>query len=238
MSGHARDLKFEIKTGCCGFPVSMQKYFQEFRLVEVQKTFYKPLSAETLKGWRKKAPEDFEFTVKAWQKITHLPTSPTYRKAGISGENCGFFKPTHEVFEAYEVTRDAAKALSARIIVFQTPKSFSESEESMQNMREFFSSIDEEFIFVWEPRGWSDEGIASICEELNLIHAVDPFIQKSLYGGMNYFRLHGAHKKMYRHKYSDDELKQLLEFCDKDSYVLFNNVYMYDDARRFMELLK
>lgn len=238
MTGRAPDLKVEVKVGCCGFPVSMKKYFQEFRLVEVQKTFYKPPSTRTLRGWREKAPEGFEFAIKAWQKITHPPSSPTYRKAGISGEDCGFFKPTHEVFEAYESTREAAKALDSEIIVFQTPKSFSESKESMQNMREFFSTVEGEFIFVWEPRGWSDEGIASICGELNLIHAVDPFVQKPLYGEMNYFRLHGTHKRMYRHKYSDDELRQLLEFCDKDSYVLFNNVYMYDDAKRFTELLK
>jgi uncharacterized protein YecE (DUF72 family) len=237
MRGAARNLRVKVKVGCCGFPVSMKKYFQEFRLVEVQKTFYKPPSLDTLKNWRKNAHEDFEFTVKAWQKITHPPSSPTYRKAGIEGEDCGFFKPTQEVFEAYEVTKEVAKVLKANIIVFQTPKSFSESEESMQNLREFFSSIQDEFVFVWEPRGWSDESVASICGELNLIHAVDPFVQKPLYGEINYFRLHGAHKKMYRHKYSDEELKQLLEFCVRESYVLFNNVYMYEDARRFLGLI-
>jgi uncharacterized protein YecE (DUF72 family) len=232
-----RNSKVEVKVGCCGFPVSMTRYFQEFRLVEIQKTFYKPPSAETLRNWRKNAPEDFEFTIKAWQKITHPPSSPTYRKAGISGEDCGFFKPTQEVFEAYEVTKEAAKILKAKIIVFQTPKSFSESDESIRNMREFFSTIQDEFMFVWEPRGWSDESVASICQELELIHAVDPFVQKPLYGKINYFRLHGAHKKMYRHKYSDEELQKLLEFCDKNSCVLFNNVYMYDDARRFLDLV-
>ncbi len=237
MSTPVRDLRVEVKVGCCGFPVSMKKYFQEFRVVEVQKTFYKPPSLETLKSWREKAPEDFEFAVKAWQKITHPPSSPTYRKAGISGEDCGFFKPTREVFEAYEITREAARALKASIILFQTPKSFSENQENIKNMREFFSSIQGEFVFAWEPRGWSDEGVASICRELNLIHAVDPFVQRPLYGDMNYFRLHGAHKRMYRHKYSDEELKQLLEFCDKRSYVLFNNVYMYEDARRFLKLI-
>lgn len=237
MSRSVRDSEVEVKVGCCGFPIAMKKYFQEFRLVEVQKTFYKPPSLETLKNWREKAPEDFEFAIKAWQKITHPPSSPTYRKAGISGENCGFFRPTQEVLEAYEMTREVAKVLKASIILFQTPKSFSETEESIKNMQEFFSSIQGEFTFVWEPRGWSEGGVASICSELNLIHAVDPFVQKPLYGRLNYFRLHGAHKRMYRHRYSDEELEKLLEFCNKKSYVLFNNVYMYEDAKRFLKLL-
>ena len=42
MSRPVRDSKVEVKVGCCGFPVSMKRYFQEFRVVEVQKTFYKP----------------------------------------------------------------------------------------------------------------------------------------------------------------------------------------------------
>ncbi|MHC1610664.1 MAG: DUF72 domain-containing protein [Candidatus Methanospirareceae archaeon] len=33
--------------------------------------------------WRLRAPKEFEFTVKAWQLITHEPTSPTYRKARL-----------------------------------------------------------------------------------------------------------------------------------------------------------
>jgi uncharacterized protein YecE (DUF72 family) len=54
-----------IKTGCCGFPTGMKTYFEKFRLVEIQKTFYNPPKLETAKRWREMVPKDFEFTIKA-----------------------------------------------------------------------------------------------------------------------------------------------------------------------------
>ncbi len=227
-----------IKVGCCGFPVAMQKYVKTFRVVEVQKTFYKPPDPETAERWKLVAGSDFEFTVKAFQVITHPPSSPTYRKARLSLDDGGFFKPVRAVFHAWEKTREIADILGSDVIVFQTPRSFSESGENKRNMREFFSSIERDrFTFCWEPRGWSEEGIKEICEKLNLIHVVDPFLGKSVWGELKYFRLHGFN---YRHKYTQDELEWLAEETAKhrECYVMFNNVHMFDDAQRFMKLLK
>ena len=230
-----------VKVGCCGFCMAMERYFSEFKLVEVQKTFYQPVSEKTAKRWRGKAPEDFEFTVKAFQKITHPPSSPTFKRYKIEAKDCGFFKPNEEVFEAWEVTKEIAKVLKAKIIVFQTPKSFTESDENVKNMQEFFSSVERDFTFVWEPRGWREEKVREVCEELDLIHCVDPFVSKPTYGEIAYLRLHGSHKRMYRHKYSKDELIWLKKFCEelkKDAYVLFNNVYMCEDAKSFSQLIR
>lgn len=229
-----------IKVGCCGFCEAMKKYFQDFKLVEIQKTFYNPPRIETAEKWRKQTPKDFEFTIKAWQIITHPPTSPTFRKAGIKAKDCGFFKPNEEVFKGWEVTRKFADALNSKIILFQTPPSFKENEENVENMRQFFSSIERDYIFVWEPRGWSDETVKHVCEELDLVHCVDPFVAKPLYGEIAYLRLHGTHARMYKHKYSDEELEKLAGYCKtlgKETYVLFNNVYMCEDAKRFHSLI-
>ncbi len=226
----------EIKVGCCGFCKSMKDYFSDFKLVEIQRTFYNPPKPNTAKKWRREAPNDFEFSIKAWQVITHPLTSPTFKKAKIDVKKAGFFQPIKEVFDAWEKTREIAKILKAKVILFQTPKSFRESEENIRNMKEFFSSLEREFIFAWEPRGWSPDTIKSLCSELNIIHVVDPFVSAQLYGDISYFRLHG-HTKMYKHKYSDDELKFLRKKCEKDSYILFNNIYMCEDALRFKKLL-
>ncbi len=225
----------DLKVGCCGFPVSMSKYFNMFEVVEVQKTFYKPPEVETAERWRKAAPEGFEFTLKAWQVITHPPNSPTYRKAGLQVENCGFFRPTGEVFEAWDKTREIAKVLKANFVVFQTPRSFRENEENINNMREFFNSIERGFVFGFEPRGWSEERTRKICEELNLVHVVDPFTSRQVYGEICYFRLHGFN---YKHKYTDEELEKLLEMVERSGYVMFNNVSMLDDAIRFRKLVE
>ncbi|GAB6182837.1 hypothetical protein [Thermodesulfovibrio hydrogeniphilus] len=49
-------------------------------------------------------------------------------------------------------------------------------------MVQFFKSIKRgNFIFAWEPRGkWNDNLIKSLCEELELIHTVDPSATSSI----------------------------------------------------------
>ncbi|MBS7288594.1 MAG: DUF72 domain-containing protein [Candidatus Freyarchaeota archaeon] len=237
----------KILVGCCGFPTGIKRYVKEFRVAEVQKTFYKPPSLETLRKWRVLAPENFEFTVKAWQVITHPPTSPTYKKAGLKLElsKAGFFRPTREVFEAWEKTREACDILKAKVCVFQTPSSFKENSENIGNMKEFFSSVDSGgATLAWEPRGWSMETVRSLCEELNLVHVTDPFASPpALERETSYFRLHGfpPGERLYRYKYTRDDLlylaKKVREF--KGSvYVLFNNIWMHDDATAFMRILE
>ncbi len=231
-----------VKVGCCGFPKAKEYYFSRFKLVEIQQTFYKPPSLNTVLKWWQQAPEDFEFAIKAWQLITHPPSSPTYRRAGLTipqtkAKHYGFFKPTDAVLEAWERTRDTAKALQAKAIVFQCPASFTDSAENNENIKAFFARIDRDgFLFIWEPRGkWSDRAVTTICRDLDLIHCVDPLEKSPSYGSVRYFRLHGG--RDYRHQHSDDELERLKDMATGETYVLFNNISMYDDALRFVELL-
>ena len=69
-----------MKLGMCGFTIGAAAYFKQFPVVEVQQTFYDPPPIGTLEKWRRQAPAGFEFTMKAWQVITHLGESPTYRR--------------------------------------------------------------------------------------------------------------------------------------------------------------
>jgi len=117
-----------IKVGCCGFAGGMANYFKKFEVVEVQQTFYKLPRIETARKWRSMAPSDFEFTMKAWQVITHPASSPTYRKAGIEAkQNYGFFKPNEDVMQAWDAKKEIAKELKASIVIFQCPASFKEN---------------------------------------------------------------------------------------------------------------
>lgn len=240
----AFEAKLGPKIGCCGFPVRRERYFEHFGVVEIQKTFYQPPSLHTMEKLRAEAPPGFEFTLKAWQLITHEPTSPTYRRLAApvpdnKRRNYGFFKPTSEVFGAWQTTRSVAEALKAKVIVFQCPASFQPTPENKANMRQFFRAIERcDFQLVWEPRGnWAADEIRELCEELNLVHCVDPFKASPTSGAFRYFRLHG--KTGYRYKYSDDDLQELKSRIEGDSlcYVMFNNVPMFDDALRFMKIL-
>lgn len=230
-----------IKIGCCGFARSREEYYKVFPVVEVQQTFYQPPRIETVQGWRKEAPMEFEFTLKAWQLITHKPTSPTYRRLreDIPDEQksrYGFFQPTPEVFEAWRRTREIAKMLEARVVVFQCPASFEPTESHKQNMREFFLTADrDKLFFCWEPRGkWEEDEIRNLCEELDLIHCVDPFTRVTTHGSIRYYRLHGIGG--YRYRYTESDLENLLQSCPEvmQTYTMFNNLSMWEDACRFL----
>lgn len=233
-----------IKVGCCGFAGSQPAYFRLFDLIEIQQTFYQLPRLSTAEKWRAAAPAGFEFTLKAWQLITHKPSSPTYRRLkeplpSGSPARFGSFRPTREVLRAWERTAEFARALGASKVVFQSPASFGPTKRHLVNLKDFFTAIDRAgFDCVWEPRGhWPEELVASLCGELELTHGVDPFHQKPLAGERRYFRLHGVTGNGYR--YTDEDLRRVLDWAaGRPSCVLFNNVWMKEDARRFRELLR
>jgi uncharacterized protein YecE (DUF72 family) len=236
----------DIRVGCCGFALAQARYFRRFPVVEVQQTFYQPPQAKTLQRWRERAPADFEFTLKAWQLITHEPSSPTYRRlrkpiAVAARSRHGFFRPTREVQEAWHITLESARALAARVVVFQCPASFAPTPEHVRHLRAFFRAARQDapgLVFGWEPRGdWPRSLVAQLCRDLGLLYVVDPFRQEPLPGRLRYFRLHG--RTGYRYRYTDEDLETLLGLCGQDgiAYCLFNNLSMAEDAERFLHLI-
>ncbi|MBC7229717.1 MAG: DUF72 domain-containing protein [Actinobacteria bacterium] len=235
----------ELKVGCCGFPQARQIYYETLPLVELQKTFYQLPRVKTAQKWRQESPPHFEFTLKAWQLITHRPSSPTYKRLTHpipeeSRDAYGSFKPTPENFAAWRETLEVATALDAEIVLFQTPATFTPGPKNIAQMREFLSTIERGRLqLAWEPRGqWDAEEAGRICRELDLLHVVDPFRGREKAGQIIYWRLHGIGS--YRHRYTDQELGKLVTMLrrskKKRAYVLFNNINMWEDAQRLLEL--
>jgi len=234
-----------IRVGCCGFPTKREDYYSKFDIAEVQTTFYNLPRPSTVIRWHSEAPNGFEYAVKAWQTITHRPDSPTYRRTQLDIpesklNNYGFFRPTDEVREAWKRTKEIVDILKAGMILFQSPPSFVENKETVLNVRKFFEEAERgEFRMLWEPRGkWSEKTVKGLCNDLDIIHCVDPFKDNQLHGEIAYYRLYGI--GAYGYKYTDKDLARLLELCpeDKKCYVLFNNISMLDDALRFRFLAK
>jgi len=211
----------------------MKKYQENFGLVELNTTFYRYPNMSTVVKWREKAPEDFEFTVKAHQDISHK-----------------FKFKLEPSVKAFEQMKEICKALRARILLIQTPGSF--RPDKLKDIYEFLHKIDREgLVLVWETRGpsWDDpearEKLAKLLRELDVSHVTDPFRAMPTYtGDTAYFRLHGLGDRMYYYQFSDAELKRLHELLEpleaggKQVYVLFNNLSMFDDALRFMRYLE
>jgi uncharacterized protein YecE (DUF72 family) len=237
------DRPSEPKIGCCGFRMARGEYFRRFPVVEVQQTFYQPPKVATLEGWRAEAPAGFEFTVKAWMLVTHEAKSPTYRRlkrslADDERAECGAFQPTEIVAEAWATTLAAARALDARSVLFQCPASFRPVGENIDNMRDFFTRVaaGTGLEYLWEPRGgWPDPLVRALCDDLGLVHVVDPFAARTVTPERIYFRIHGRRGLPYE----DDELEDLAGLVPRDaaSHVMFNNVRMVADAERFRAVL-
>lgn len=232
--------------GCCGWAGSQQRYYDAFPAIEIQATFYEPPAVKVAERWRAMAPPHFVFCMKAWQLVTHPASSPTYRRLRRPIEphqrdRFGGFQDTDEVWSAWEETRKLGEAVNAAVMLFQCPASFRATAENIRNLRRFFQRLGRQpFDIAWEPRGpWPPEIVRELCAELNLIHCVDPFFNRSVHG-LIYWRLHGKGSYSYRYTESDLALlkKMFLEHNEADrSYVMFNNLAMREDALRFAHLL-
>ncbi|GAB4365836.1 MAG: DUF72 domain-containing protein [Calditrichia bacterium] len=241
-----------IKIGCCGYPVAREKYFAEFQVVEIQKTFYQLPQLTTAEKWHQQAPKNFEFTLKAWQGITHLANSPTYRKIRLAIaedrlKHLGHFQPTEEVYTAWNQTLKVAEILQATVIILQCSPRFIETEENLKHLAHFFQTIPRNnFKIALEFRGrWRPQTILDICQQFRLTHCVDPFKEECRFGEIRYYRLHGSPpgERMYRYQYNQQDFKFLAEKIrndaqnDREIYCMFNNITMWDDARSFRNYL-
>lgn len=235
------------RIGCCGWAGSQPQYFAQFPVVEIQSTFYDPPASRVAARWRDIAPSGFEFCIKAWQLITHAPSSPTYRRLrrpiDPGRRQCfGSFQDTDEVWQAWVKTLEIASTVRASAVLFQCPASFQPTRPNTTNLSRFFEKIGPQpFRLVWEPRGpWPAEVVRDLCKRYCLIHCVDPLVSPPALEGAIYWRLHG--KGSYSYRYTDDdliELRNLLRLApdQKDAYVLFNNFSMKEDANRFRSFL-
>lgn len=233
-----------VRVGLCGWTIAQTSYVRRFPLVEVQHTFYEPPADALLARWRAEVPTRFEFTIKAWQLVTHESGSPTYRrlKRPLPEEHrghVGAFRTTPPVLRAWERTLECARILGATAVLLQCPKSFRPTTANVERMRAFLSTVERPGArLLWEPRGdWPVSLLTELCRDLKLAHVVDPMQTETVTPEQTYYRLHGT--SGMRHVHTDDELRRLRDLVDgrPEPYVLFNNLPRARDAERFLALL-
>lgn len=236
-----------VRVGLCGFTISMKAYALHFPVVEVQNTFYDPPQDATLEKWRKVTATSLEYTIKVWQLVTHAANSPTYRrmKTPLPGkQEPGLFRDSAAVELGWQRSLHCASLLSATAMLFQCPASFTPEPDNIDRMRNFFERIERpQARLLWEPRGpkWASkaEFARALCDDLRLVHVVDPFVVPPERGRAVYWRLHGIGGA--RHSYTDEELRalhrMLLDVAPTEpAYVMFNNLPRVGDAKRFILL--
>ncbi|MFO7952771.1 MAG: DUF72 domain-containing protein [Bacillota bacterium] len=257
-----------IKIGTCGFgdfkpqagwreqfASKLAAFSETLKLMEVNNTFYQLPKVTTCSRWKEEAGANFEFTIKAWQGLTHPVNSPTWRKrkdklTEKQRKELGNLRPNDSVFQAWEETKQCAEALGTSVCIVQTPASFGCTRENRDNMTKLFTDIGRGGVSIaWEPRGdWHHypEEVKAICDQLNLIHVVDLMRREPLtQSSTAYLRMHGLNKKEYDYDYdySTEELKQLAGKLHKLAetrstiYCLFNNLNMHKNAMELKYIL-
>ena len=124
-------------------------YAAEFRSTEVNYTFRSMPSAKTIDRWRDETPEDFRFSLKAPQRITH------FAKLRRCGETVNEF-------------REAVKGLGTKLgpVLFQLPETF---RADAGLLREFLQSLPKGLRAAFEFRheSWFTEDVYTALSESN-----------------------------------------------------------------------
>lgn len=242
----------KIRVGCCGLAgLSLSKYAELFDTIEINSTFYKLPKRETAERWLESTKGKILFCMKAFQGITHPIASPTWKRAGTQRpksmvENYGHLKPTKENAEAWKRTLEVCEAMHASVCVIQLPPSFTCTDTAVTDALKFFNMIlrPVDIAVEFRHRSWADNvGLTNtLIKSADLIHITDPLKETPLSRkNICYYRLHGLGKQLYKYNYTYDDLLKLkdaiLDIECEETYVMFNNLSMRDDALRFQKMV-
>lgn len=114
----------------------LEVYSKVFETIEVDSTFYAIPPSSTVENWYQKTPENFSFSLKLPQEITHEHQlrESSYR---IADEFC-------------ERATQLKEKLAAALI--QLPPNFEANKENAQNLRDFLARLPQEIRFAIEFR--------------------------------------------------------------------------------------
>jgi uncharacterized protein YecE (DUF72 family) len=207
-------------------------YSRQFRAVEINNSFYRLPSKETLQGWGGTAPECFVFAVKASRYITHMKK----------------LKDPHEPVAALI---ENVTVLDAKLgpILFQLPPRWKVNPD---RLREFLSTLPEGLRYAFEFRdpSWFDDRIYDALKQagaaLCMYDLAGRRSPKRVTADFIYIRLHGP-DAAYEGQYDTSTLtgwagamyawlnqgKEIFCFFDNDQ-----NGYAAQDALRLQKMMK
>ena len=206
----------------------LENYSKIFETIEVDSTFYAIPPASSIESWHKKTPENFTFSLKMPQEITH-EHALRRNSFPILDEFC------ERVLELKE------KLAS---VLIQLAPQFEASKENAQNLREFLAHLPKEISFAVEFRDrqwlvdWTFEefeknGVALCLVEGSWIPREFMFqaIEK-LTADFAYIRFMGERDLVrfdVTQRHQDTNLniwkKEIEKIKAKDIYVYFSNFY-------------
>jgi len=201
-------------------------YSKAFNFVEVNSTFYQIPSLKEVATWRRLVAPDFQFTVRAHQTITHKHK----------------LQPTQEALETFEKMKQICTILNAGILHIQTPSSLTLTQNSIDKLRDFLSSINLAGLrLALEIRSVPSSRLPSellkTMQDHNMIHCIDLSKDEmpAYESGILYSRLFGkGDHNVYQP--TDEELRAIDKKASSGKFekviLSFHFVRMYKDAAR------
>ena len=198
-------------------------YAERFKAVEINSTFYRIPDASALQGWASQVPADFQFALKAPQRITH-------------------FQRLKNADESVSEFLEVAKVLKKRAgpILFGLPPNM---KKDAARLREFLTLLPRKLRVAFEFRhaSWLDEEVFNLLRDhgaaLCIAEAEDgvevPLVSTA---DLGYLRLRLP-------EYSDADLKKWLKWICKQNWRDVFIFFKHEDeakgpafAKRLLEL--
>jgi len=200
----------------------LKSYSEVFNFVEVNFTFYEYPRLPLVEGWRRIVPEDFTFSVRCHQDLTH---------------NIGL-KPVDEAFDVFYKMRTYCSTLETPLLVLETPASKVLDASGIREAKDFFASLKlDNLRLIWEYRAPFSTEVAELMAEFDIVQCVDlsrhvPVLDSDLV----YSRIFGKGKNNL-YQFTDDELLEIQANANEtkaDTVILaYHGARMYSDAARF-----
>ena len=215
-------------------------YSSIFNTAEIDSTFYANPPKGVVFGWARNSPENFVYSLKLPQKITHEMHLDLAKGAEL------------ELRNFLDLISPLKSANKLGPLLIQLPPSFTLSER--QTLEEFFEALPKEYSFAVEFRNktWlKDSGLHSLLRKHNVANTIvdEPLlpIDLSTTSDFAFVRWHGrGTRPWYNYLYSEGELDPWVEKVEKLAsnvkrvYGYFNNHFHGNaviNSLEFMEKL-
>ncbi|MDZ7843084.1 MAG: DUF72 domain-containing protein [Gammaproteobacteria bacterium] len=204
-----------------------------FDTVEVNATFYRLQTTETLERWREETPGDFRFAIKGNRYLTHN-------------------KKLNDPAQPIDLERRNARPLGDKlaVVLWQLPGNL---EKNLERLRRFCDALrawdDVRHAIELRHTSWFDNETAECLDAHGIANcqsdAADWPMWPAVTGDLVYIRLHG-HTRTYASRYSTAALKRWAASISqwrragKTIHVYFDNTAegaAPNDARKLRELL-
>lgn len=138
-------------------PAMLELYARAFSTIEVDSTFYAIPAASTIDNWAGRTPDDFTFSLKLPQEVTHV-------------------RALHESVEIINEFCERARRLKAKlaVVLVQLPPHFVYSPENSRTLAAFLKTLPRDVRFAVEFRGnaWLSDVTLTILEGQNVALAL------------------------------------------------------------------